>query len=625
MLRISFSVFVVSFLCVFLLPLILHSYSILGSVSKPNGELCSDCEIWLVHALKGVFLSTTDKEGKFKFEGLPFGEITLIVRNKDYAIDGVSFLLTRDEEAKINLKVGIVQKIKIYDPNLSPLTGAEVKRIWINDRFCIPLDEIIPFGFGRLRSSDDGEIEITNFPPHGFFRVLVSHIDYADTYLPYLLISENKSASVIMRKGSILRGRVTKSGKPVENASIFVLQKGTVSNPYTIPIKTNNEGLYRVRLPKGEYRVFATHPDFPNTEPKDLSILESEEEILLNFEFRNPLFVEGRIVLPDGSPCYLAKILLRETSGMEDFTYSMEDGRYLLKAGESKVLIKVIPPPGFITEVLSEIKVDFKGLNKVTAPLIKLKELPVIEGEVKYSDGEPAERVFIRSKNLEFPIFAVADDFGKFRISFSSVPDVDKIEFVAEHALRFLKAEFSVDLYKWSNNDLKSIILNPFEPNQDKYISFSGQNSLEHLIDKPMPKINCRNWFNYAFRGDAVVNELKGKVVLILFWGGFDTTPLGVMHVEEMRALYDLYRGISDVQMLSIHDGTLEDADIEEYIKNYKIEFPVGIDTDAGETFNNFSIKFVPQFVLIDKSGILRYSDVIGRSIELIKVLRRAG
>ncbi|MCX8063618.1 MAG: carboxypeptidase regulatory-like domain-containing protein [Candidatus Hydrogenedentes bacterium] len=617
-------VLVISVFYVVLCSPYIHAYSILGSVVNPDGELCAECEVWLVHALEGVSRCTTNSEGRFKFDGLPFGEISLIVRCKGYAVDGVSFLLTKDDFISFTLKKNIVQIVKVYDPNLSKLAGAEVRRIWVNNKFCIPLDEIGKNGYGTLRSSDNGEITIPDFPPEGFFRILVSHIDYADTYLPYLPISESKPASVIMSKGVILRGKVTKDRTPIEGASIIVLQKGTGYQPYTVPIKTNSDGLYRLRLPKGEYKIFANHQKFPNTEPKDLSISDSEEELLMNFEFRDPLLIEGRVVFPDGSPCRFAKVILKEPSGMEDFTFTGEDGSYLLKANENKVLIKIMPPPGFMTDTLPEINVDFKDLTKVTAPLIKLKELPIVNGEVKYSSGEVADRVLIRSKNLEFPIFTLTDSSGKFKIFFEIFPDVDRVDFVAEHALRFLKSEFSVNLFNINHSNYNKIVLHPFEPVQDKFVNPPGLNQLAHLIDKSVPKINCRNWFNYTPQGD-IMNALKGKVVLLLFWGGFDITPLGVMHVEEMRVLNDLYRGISDVQMLSIHDGTSEDEDVEEFIKNYRIEFPVGIDTESADTFNSFSIKFIPQFILIDKSGILRYTDVIGRSIELIKVLRRAG
>lgn len=599
-----------------------YSFSVSGCVYKSENEVFAGCDVWLVHAVKGVFHNVSNESGEFLFRELPFGEVSLIVRGPEFAVDGLSFLLTKDENIRVILKRGIIQKIKIYAPNLSPLPGAEIKRIWINDKFCIPFDEVADKGYGRLRSNDDGEIEVNNFPSEGFFRVLVSHIDFADTYLPYLPISQSKFASVIMSSGFIVRGRVTKDSKPVANASIIALQKGTGYQIYTVPVKTDSDGLYRLRLPAGEYKLFASHPSFPNTQPQEISISEDTDEQLLNFEFREPLHIVGKVLLPDGTPSKLTKVILREPSGMEDFAFTDENGEYRLKANMAKVIVKILPPPGYMTESLPEINVDFKELKEVRAPVMKLKKLPIIEGIVKYSDGEVAERVFIRSKNLELPIFAITDEIGKFNIALGIFPDVEKVDFVAEHALRFLRSDFSVNLFELQHPN--EIVLRPFEPTQDKFVNPLCQNQLGHLIDKPIPKIICRTWFNYTPHGD-VNEDLKGKVVLILFWGGFDNTLNGIAHLEEMRALFDLYKGISDVQVFSIHDGASVDKDVEEYVKNYQVKFPVGIDNESAETFNNFSIKNIPQFILVDKSGILRYTDIVGRTIELIKVLRRAG
>lgn len=146
-----------------------------------------------------------------------------------------------------------------------------------------------------------------------------------------------------------------------------------------------------------------------------------------------------------------------------------------------------------------------------------------------------------------------------------------------------------------------------------------------HLLDKDAPMLQCRTWFNYVGSEKVKLQEaFQGKIVLILFWGGFDKTPFAMMHVEELRALYDLYRGVSDVAILSVHDGMLDVEDVERYVRDYSIEFPVGVDTDSGDTFKNYSIEFIPQMVLIDKRGVLRYTDVSGRTLELIKVLRRS-
>ena len=50
---------------------------------------------------------------------------------------------------------------------------------------------------------------------------------------------------------------------------------------------------------------------------------------------------------------------------------------------------------------------------------------------------------------------------------------------------------------------------------------------------------------------------------------------------------------------------------------------PIGCDADPFLTFDLYNTNTIPQTVLIDKQGILRYYKVDGRILELIKDLRR--
>ncbi len=330
--------------------------------------------------------------------------------------------------------------------------------------------------------------------------------------------------------------------------------------------------------------------------------------------------MQGTVQLLDGSPCKLAKVTISEENNVEDFVFTDERGEYFLKSSSKKAKVRIFPPPGYMTENFPEIPVDFKNEQSIKMPVIYVKKLPEIRGEVKFQDGREGDCVFIRTINLEFPIYTITDKEGKFRILFNVMPEVNPVQFVAEHALRFVRSDFTVDLYK--ENEIIEIKLNPYEPKQEKYINKGSENRLITLIDRPAPEIKCRSWFNYKGSLNPI-KEMEGKVLLLLFWGGFDKTPWGRKHIEEMRALFDLYKGISDVQCLSIHDGTFDDDEIQNYIKEYQIEFPVGVDTDKSDTFTSYTIESIPQFILIDKKGIVRYTDLEGRIIELIKVLRR--
>ncbi len=613
---------ILSIILLLLLSNFVYAYDIKGTVYQPDGKPAPDVDVWLTHAVQGVSKTTTDKEGVFIFSNNIFGEISIVARDKDRRIGGCSFILSQDEkEVAINLIEGVKQKLKVYSPSLTPISGAYIRRLWLGEIICIPAEELAEHGYGWFRSNDDGEIQLLNMPANGFIRVIVGHVDYADTYMPFIPVNEKKGMDIILQRGTLIRGRVVKGGKGIKNASVISIQKGANTQRFILPVKTDKEGLYRLRLGRGEYSLFAMHPDYPNTVPKDISITNfTEEEISLDFEFKDPLFLYGTVQLYDGSPCKLAKVMIKEENGVEDFVFTNEKGEYTLKSSSEKAKVRIIPPPGYITEILPEITVDFKGEHKVSIPVMRLKKLPEIQGQINFNDGKEADRVFISTTNLEFPIFAITDAEGKFRIPFDVMPEVNPVKFIAEHALRFVRCEFEVDMYK-ENEPLK-IVLNSYGPNQAKFVNEGIEQRLVNLIDKPAPEIKCRSWFNYTGNNNPL-RDMEGKVVLLLFWAGFDTTPFGRRHVEEMRALFDLYKGISDVQIISVHDGIFEDDDIESYIKNYRIEFPVGVDTEEANTFNNYSVSFIPQLVLIDKKGIIRYTDLLNRTVELIKVLRR--
>ncbi len=599
-----------------------YAYEIKGIVCQSDGKPCSNALVWLVHSIQGVTKTEVNKDGQFIFSNYPPGEVTIIARDNNKKLGGCSFILMQNEnQVVINLYDGVQQKLRVLSPNLTPISGAYIRRLWIGDKFWIPSEDIAELGYGWLRSNDNGEIVVPGMPQGGFIRIIISHVEFTDTYMPFIPVNEKKSMDIILNKGTLVRGRVMKEEKGVKDAFIVALQKGANRERLILPAKTDAEGLYRLRLDKGEYRIFATHPDFPNTLPKEVSIsAEEQEEIVLDFAFENPLYIQGVIQLIDGGPCELAKVAIKEESGVEDSVFTNEEGKYLLKSSSKKVKIKIIPPPGFITENLPEIPIDFQNEKKVLVPPIRVKKLPEIYGKVMFSDGKEGDKVFICTKNLPFPFYTLTNNEGKFQILFDMVPDVNPVKFVAEHALRFLKNEFSVDIYK--NGEPLNIVLNSYEPNQEKFVNKDANNKLASLIDKTAPKIQCRSWFNYK-GGKNSLQEMEGKVILILFWGGFDTTLKGRMYVEEMRALFDLYKGISDVDFLSIHDGASNEDEVENYIKEYQITFPVGIDTQEAHTFSDYYIDSIPQFVLIDKRGVLRYTDIEGRTVELIKVLRR--
>ena len=118
------------------------------------------------------------------------------------------------------------------------------------------------------------------------------------------------------------------------------------------------------------------------------------------------------------------------------------------------------------------------------------------------------------------------------------------------------------------------------------------------------------------------MGTVQGKVVVAIFWGGFDATPKGLLRLEQMNTLYHAFRDAGDVTFVGIHDSGSGSGEVTEYINAFNVEYPVGIDNETS-TFDLYDIFAIPQIVLIDKKGVLRFYDVEGRLLELIKSLRR--
>jgi len=164
--------------------------------------------------------------------------------------------------------------------------------------------------------------------------------------------------------------------------------------------------------------------------------------------------------------------------------------------------------------------------------------------------------------------------------------------------------------------------LAPFEPDDAHREVKKGENDLSAMVGAKAPEIECDHWFNSA---PLTLQALRGKVVVLAFWSAFNLRGPIVDFIEELRALRDLLKDAGDVAIVCIHDNGQEISEIQQTIDRCGITFPVGRDTDAFKSYQAYGIHYIPQIVLIDKKGILRFFQVDGRLLELIKSLRREG
>jgi peroxiredoxin len=245
-----------------------------------------------------------------------------------------------------------------------------------------------------------------------------------------------------------------------------------------------------------------------------------------------------------------------------------------------------------------------------------LESLPVITGTITDVDGKSAGPTLVTALNLRVPYSVLSDEKGQFSMPLTFMPAVEKLQLRAEHKLRFQRATFEVGIKKAKPVEVK---LESFTPDLANRPAIPGANNLDGLIGKPAPALKGDAWVNSE---PLTLDGLKGKVVVMLFWAGFDE-DMGPVVMRELMVLRELLADQKDVAVIGIHDAISAKDEIKEYIDRFQIPFPVLRDTDEQTTFGEYGIVFIPQIVLLDKKGAVRYYQTEGRLLELIKGLRR--
>lgn len=409
-------------------------------------------------------------------------------------------------------------------------------------------------------------------------------------------------------------------------------------------------------------------------------------ETVADLTLPSPCFVEGSVLGPTAKPATGVWVGYVLGQGVYEETLTTTDGTFRLKvaavasavaAVASAVAafpsdgaraidgdVTIIPPSGLMTDGPDRVAVKWGKEQTVRVGPFRLKPLPEIDGTVVGPDDAgqgtaPQPNVLISSLNLSPPVWAITDEKGMFRVQLSKVPPDGKARFRVEHGLRFLRSDFDVELAALNSVQTK---LEPFEPQTTSPKQEGFGNDLADLVGKEAPEIACDTWFNLATdialvardiapslpgsdKAEAslrlTLKDLRGKVVVLTFWNGVDAFGAVRDRIEEMRALHDLFRFCqatnvsatdaprqdargTDVVIIGIHDSMGSPQAVDQYVKNYRITFPVGRDTGTFETFQRYKVRTIPETVLIDRKGILRYYAVPGRHLELIKDLRRS-
>ncbi|MFH1304084.1 MAG: TlpA disulfide reductase family protein, partial [Planctomycetota bacterium] len=128
----------------------------------------------------------------------------------------------------------------------------------------------------------------------------------------------------------------------------------------------------------------------------------------------------------------------------------------------------------------------------------------------------------------------------------------------------------------------------------------------ESLIEygKPAPELKPAKWL--TVKGESPPPDLKGKVVLIEFWG----TRCGpcLAKLPEVRTVARFYADHPFV-LIGMHDSYASVSELQKFAEKEEIEYQLAIDKPStekgwfGQTMREFGVRGIPKAAVIDQQG----------------------
>lgn len=125
------------------------------------------------------------------------------------------------------------------------------------------------------------------------------------------------------------------------------------------------------------------------------------------------------------------------------------------------------------------------------------------------------------------------------------------------------------------------------------------------------PAWRNESWLNAA--APLPLAALRGRVVLVNFW--VFTCGNCTRSLPSLRAFYETYRG-QGLEIVGIHTpefppyaGEHDKGNVQRALGEHGVTWPVAQDNDRA-TWDLYRVRYWPTFVLIDKQGRIRYTDV---------------
>jgi cytochrome c biogenesis protein CcmG/thiol:disulfide interchange protein DsbE len=125
------------------------------------------------------------------------------------------------------------------------------------------------------------------------------------------------------------------------------------------------------------------------------------------------------------------------------------------------------------------------------------------------------------------------------------------------------------------------------------------------LVGKPAPNFSVGAVANG--KGKVALSDLRGKVVLVDFWGTFcEPCKKSFPRLQDLHTKYSA----SGLRIVGISEDESDDkATIPGFASTYGAKFPLGWDGDKSIA-KSYKPETMPSSFLIDKNGVIRYAHV---------------
>ncbi len=603
------------------------AFTLSGHVyTESEDSPAAGADLWLAQEA-GVLRATADKDGRYSFRVPDAGAFQLVALKAGHAIGGHTGFIVGDAEIDLSLPKGLEVSVQVIGPTSQPLSGAKLVWLNVNGQYNVPVAALNEAGFPAIRSNAEGRLTFPMLPEGGFVRLRLTEFEHADLMVDYLPVRE-KQPALQMLTGQRIAGRVlSPEEQGVEGARVTVFQVGMNGQREFSNAVSDREGYFHCRVPVGDYTVGVRHREFASPQPSPVTVTPGDADTEAIVKLKKPRRIEGSVQLPDGKPCGGAYISYLKGETVYEETFSGADGSFHMRVASPEGVLRVVPPAGYVTEQFDRIPVAMEEASQITLKPVKLRAIPRLTGLVQDEFSKPVANALIITPNLPDPDRMVTGPDGRFEYVPNYLPEGGVVLLRAEHPQRFEQASALVE---FTESREITLTLAPYEPGakssappvQEGATDGEPADPEPHvpLLGEEAPAWTLGKWFN---REPLTLAALKGKVVVLFFWGSFDDSPQGRDAVEQLMTLHSMYAGDDSVVVVGLHDATSTEEEVAAFVEASGLKAPVALDGQRFETFTAYKVTYIPDVVLIDKRGKIRYRQPGDKLMENLKLLRR--